>query len=81
MCTDISFKETGEVAPAKANYQGSLKGEHPVYHRSLHRRERISAIAALASDGLVAVEFTKGTIDGEKFGFCTWQFNSIDAPL
>ena len=24
-------------------------------------------IAALAADGLVAVEFTKGTVDGEKF--------------
>ena len=45
----------------------ALKGERPVYHRLLHRGQRISAIAALASSGLVALDLTKGTVDGEKF--------------
>lgn len=45
----------------------ALRGERPVYHRLLHRGQRISAIAALASSGLVAVDLTKGTVDGEKF--------------
>lgn len=45
----------------------ALRGERPVYHRWLHRGRRISAIAALATDGVVALELTKGTVDGTKF--------------
>ena len=45
----------------------ALRGERPVYHRLLHRGRRISAIAALASSGLVALDLTQETVDGEKF--------------
>ncbi len=45
----------------------ALRGEYPVYHRFLHRGKRISAIAALSTDGVVALELTKGTVDGSKF--------------
>ena len=44
-----------------------LRGEYPVYHRFLHRGQRISAIAALSADGVIALELTKGTVDGSKF--------------
>ena len=45
----------------------ALRGERPAYHRLLHRGNRISSIAALSTDGVVAIEITKGTLDGEKF--------------
>ena len=47
----------------------ALRGEYPVYHRFLHRGQRtcISAIAALSADGVIALELTKGTVDGSKF--------------
>ena len=45
----------------------ALRGERPVYHRILHRGQRISAIAAVASDGVVAVELMKGSVKGGKF--------------
>ena len=44
-----------------------LRGEYPVYHRFLHHGQRISAIAALSADGVIALELTKGTVDGSKF--------------
>ena len=49
-----------------------LKGEQPVYHHLLHRGQHISAIAALASSGLVALDLTNGTVDGEKFMDFVW---------
>jgi len=45
----------------------ALRGERPAYHRLLHRGNRISSVAALSTDGVVAVEITKGTLDGENF--------------
>ena len=45
----------------------SLKGQRPVYHRLLHRGKRISAVAAICTDGLVALELNDGTFNGEKF--------------
>ncbi len=45
----------------------ALRGERPVYHRLLHRGQRISTIAAVATDGIVSIEVTKGTVDGETF--------------
>ena len=45
----------------------TLRGEYPVYHRFLHCGQRISAIAALSADGVIALELTKGTVDGSKF--------------
>ena len=45
----------------------SLLGDTPVYNRFLHRGNRISAIAAVSTDGLLAYEFYKGTVNGETF--------------
>ena len=45
----------------------ALRGERPVYHRWLHCGQRISAIAALATDGVISVELLKGTVDGDNF--------------
>ena len=45
----------------------ALKGESPVYHRWLVSGQRVSAIAAICCDGLVAYELTTGTVNGEQF--------------
>ena len=45
----------------------ALQGERPMYHRLLHRGQRISVIAALSTEGVVSTEITKGTVDGNKF--------------
>ena len=42
-------------------------GQAPVYHRFLSRGKRISAIAAISSEGLVGVELTTGSVNAEKF--------------
>ena len=44
----------------------SLIGEPPVYHRFLGRGTRISAIAALSTEGLACYELITGTTNGEK---------------
>ena len=45
----------------------ALRGERPVCHRFLHRGQRVSVLAALCTDGMIAVEFTLGTVNGDKF--------------
>ena len=45
----------------------SLRGEAPVYNRFLHRGERISAISAMCTDGVLACNFMKGSVNGEIF--------------
>ena len=45
----------------------AMKGDRPVYHRILHRGQRISAIAAMCSDGVIALELEGGTYNGDKF--------------
>ena len=45
----------------------ALRGERPVYHRFLHRGQRVSIIAALSTDGMVTYELKKGTVNGEDF--------------
>ena len=44
-----------------------LRGESPVYHRLLHRGRRISAIAAMSTNGLVAYNLVHGSVNGDKF--------------
>ena len=44
-----------------------MKGERPVYHRLLHQGQRVSTIAALCTDGILSIECTLGTVDGDKF--------------
>jgi len=38
-----------------------------VYHRFLSRGKRISAIAAICTEGLIDVELTTGSVNGDKF--------------
>ena len=45
----------------------ALRGMTPTYHRKLGRGKRVSAIAAIATSGLVGVELTTGTVCGETF--------------
>lgn len=45
----------------------SLKGERAQYHRLLARGQRISAVAAISSDGLTAVEMKTGTVNADFF--------------
>ena len=44
----------------------SLIGEPPVYHCFLGRGTRISAIAALSTEGLACYELITGTTNGDK---------------
>ena len=45
----------------------SIRGERPVYHRFLHRGKRVSIIAALCTEGMVAIELISGAVNAEKF--------------
>ncbi len=60
--------ETGSDARNTMRKFGyALRGMTPTYHRLLSRGERINAVAAIATSGLVAVELTKSTINGDNF--------------
>ena len=45
----------------------AMRGDRPVYHRLLHRGQRISSVAAMCSDGVIALELQEGTFNGDKF--------------
>lgn len=45
----------------------AMKGERPVCKRILHRGQRISAVAAMCCDGVIALELEAGTMNGDKF--------------
>ena len=60
--------ETGSDARTHIRRFGySLLGIPPVYTRTLARGKRISAIAAISSDGLRSVELTYNSVDSDKF--------------
>ena len=60
--------ETGsDKRKAMRKFGYSFRGTPPVYHRFLMRGKRISAIAAICSEGLLGVELTTGSVDGDKF--------------
>ena len=44
-----------------------IRGEAPVYHRWLVRGRRISAIAAITTDGVLDYELTLDSVNGDKF--------------
>ena len=48
-------------------YGYALRGERAVCRRLLVRGKRVSAIAALSTEGLVALELTDGSVDGDAF--------------
>jgi hypothetical protein len=45
----------------------SLRGEPPDCHRLLFRGRRVSAIAAMSTDGVVAYDLVHGNVNGERF--------------
>lgn len=45
----------------------ALRGEPPIYHHFLVHGKRVSAIAAISTEGLVGVELTTGTVNSELF--------------
>ena len=62
----------------------AIRGETPTCRRLLVRGKRISAIAAIASDGLVSVELTTGSVNSEVFfdyvrGSLIPRMNSFDS--
>ena len=48
-------------------YGYALRGDRPVYHCLLERGSRVSAIAAISNERVLALELTQGTVDSFKF--------------
>ena len=48
-------------------YSYALRGERAVCRKLLVQGRRVSAIAAISSQGLVALELTDGTVDSDIF--------------
>ena len=66
--TFVWLDETGsDRRKSMRKFGYSLRGFPPVCHRLLARGKRISAIAAICSEGILGVELTTGTVDGDKF--------------
>ena len=51
--------------PRKYGY--ALYGRYPVYHRLLERGPHVFAIAAMSTDGVIAVDLHKGSVNGDVF--------------
>lgn len=45
----------------------AMRGEYPACHRFIQRGRRVSAVAAMCSEGVIAVELIEGTFNGDKF--------------
>ncbi len=45
----------------------AMRGMRPVCKRLLHRGQRISAVAAMCSEGVIALELGEGTYNGDRF--------------
>ncbi len=66
--TGIRVDESGSDKRTSIRKFGyALRGEPAVYHRLLVQGKRVSAIAAISSDGLVDVELTTGSVNSDKF--------------
>ena len=64
----VWLNETGcDKRDHRRRYGYSIKGTRPVCRRILHRGQRISGIAAIATDGLVALDMKRGTVNGDTF--------------
>ena len=59
----VFMDETGAIYVRKYGY--ALRGLTPVSLRLLDRGKRINAISAICTTGLVAVEYTTGSVTGE----------------
>ena len=64
----VWIDETGSDARSHIRKFGyALRGQTPVCHRLLARGKRVSAIAAITTDGLLDVELTTASVDRDKF--------------
>ncbi len=64
----VWLDETGSDARNHIRKYGySLRGITPVYLRLLVIGRRVSAITAISNDGLVGVELTHGSVNGDVF--------------
>ena len=64
----VFIDETGCKSKDHVRRMGyAMRGETPIQHRWLHKGEPISAIAAMSSSGMIAVEMKKGSVNGDVF--------------
>ena len=64
----IWVDETGsDDRDQRRKFGYSLRGEAAVSHQILHRGRRISAIAAMSTNGVVAYDLVQGTVNGQRF--------------
>ena len=64
----FSVDETGsDCRDAIRKYGYGLRGRSPVSCKLLVRGERISAVIAMNEDGILAVKFVRGTVNGDEF--------------
>ena len=62
----IWVDETGSDRRDRARKFGYSIREAPLYHRWLVRGRRVSAIAAISTDGVLEYELTSDSVNGEK---------------
>ena len=48
-------------------YGYAICSQYPVCHRLLERGPRVSAIAAMSRDGIIALDVHKGSVNGDVF--------------
>ena len=48
-------------------YGYAIRGQYPVCHRLLERGPRVSAIAVMSRDGIIALDLHKGSVNGDVF--------------
>ena len=64
----VYVDETGSNQRDLARKFGyAIRGEAPLYQRWLVRGRRISAIVAMTTDGVLAYEITRDSVNGDKF--------------
>lgn len=61
----VWLDETRRDCARKMGY--AMRGERPVCSRVLSRGRRVSALAAMCSEGIIATELYEGTCDGDRF--------------
>ena len=60
--------ETGSDHRDHARKYGyAIRGQYPLYHRFLGRGSRISSIAAMSTDGIIAVDMHRGSVNSDVF--------------
>ena len=64
----VCVDETGSDHRDHARKYGyAIRGQYPVYHRLLERGPRVSAIAAMSTEGVIALDLLKGSVNSDTF--------------